>query len=161
MPPGCHTFVQSPFTLYQPWSVSPVNYARDDGTSLTRLGYKGLFGFCLDCLLTSTPSYISFTDPLLWEKPSATSQIVIFYRKARKTNKGVRPPANVQESELGSTYTSPGRAFGWLQLQETWSWNHPAKPLLDSWLSETVWPKAVCGLWLLDFGVLCYAAKGD
>ena len=46
LPPGIFSCVV-PSTLYQGWSVWPVEHSRSDGMSLLRLGYKRHCSFCL------------------------------------------------------------------------------------------------------------------
>lgn len=63
-PPGTHTLVYSPPTLYQGWSVWLIASSTSDVISLSRLGYKRL----------GLPRWARLLlDPSLYGKPAATS----------------------------------------------------------------------------------------
>lgn len=62
----------SPLTLYQGWSLGPIEYSRSDSMSLLRLDYKRLWLLSWVLCLSFSLS-LSFSHHSLWGRPVASS----------------------------------------------------------------------------------------
>lgn len=135
------------------WSTE---FGRKDRISFLRVEYKTQCSFCLGCILL---------DYLLWGKPAAVSWVALWRGPCSKE---LRVPANSHMSELGSGSSRLSQTFRWLQLwphsltvtHEKLGWEPPAKPLTDSWSSETIWDNKynICCFKLSGLEVICFMA---
>lgn len=142
LPPHVHMLSSPIPTMYQDWSMKPIEYGRSDSTSLPRFGYKRHCGFCI------TPLGV-----LSWRKPAAMFWGHSGSPRRGLPGKGWRPPLPVrnwgllrqpQDESISEASLQSHRAFRgprlWGMLTAT-SWDPdpepPAKLPLDSWLSET------------------------
>lgn len=134
---SCHLVFKSSFSLLPHgvprWFVWLVEYGRSDGMSLSRLDVKWHGGFHVGCPLSLCPTL----EHSLWEKSVAISWVHsgnprrshvsrdwYFHKQSCKwAFLDMNPPASA---------TSPDRTTHTLRQ------NHPAKPPLIPWLSESM-----------------------